>query len=119
MHSVQQNNTVQELWNVRLDSRDVMSHCAVAPLTALYQGILGLQPLRPGYAEMEIRPQLGDLEFVDVTAYTPQGAVKFRAEAQDGGHAISVTVPRTAVARLRKDDQRISLQPGETWTGVI
>ncbi|MGV3618779.1 MAG: alpha-L-rhamnosidase [Fimbriimonas sp.] len=92
MRSVTENNTLQEHWHVTPDTTSLMSHCPLAPLTALYQGILGLLPLRPGFAEMSVRPQLGDLREVDLTAYTPVGPVRLQADTR----RIVLDVPRAA-----------------------
>src|ERR1035437_9429861 len=66
MDSVRENNTLQEDWHARHDSDDQWSHCAVAPLYIAYQGLMGLMPLEPGFKRYELRPQLVDLEDLDL-----------------------------------------------------
>jgi hypothetical protein len=92
MRSVAENNTLQEHWHVTSDTTSLMSHCPVAPLTALYHGVLGLWPLTPGFGEMTVRPQLGDLREVDLTAHTPTGPVRLQADTR----TIALDLPRAA-----------------------
>lgn len=92
MRSVSENNTLQEHWHVTPDTTSLMSHCPVAPLTALYQGVLGLWPTQPGFAAMTVRPQLGDLREIDLTAQTPVGPVRLQADAR----SVVLDLPREA-----------------------
>ena len=76
--SVVLNGSIQEMWNIELGSIHLMSHCAVGPLTALYHGLLGLKPQKPGFAEYQIRPILGGLKSVEITTHLPIGALHLR-----------------------------------------
>ena len=100
MPSVVYNNTTSEDWVVRPDSTDQWSHCAVGPLFVLYMEIAGIRPARPGFEKVEIRPQLGDLASLDLTAHTPRGPIAFRAEAQEEGHHARVTLPADCPGEL-------------------
>jgi hypothetical protein len=91
--SVVRNNTISERFAVRPDSSDEWSHCAVAPLLALYMDVAGIRPAAPGFAKLEIRPQLGDLEELELVCHTPRGPVTFRAKAQEEGHRAWLTLP--------------------------
>ena len=91
--SVLRNNTLSEHFEVRADSTDQWSHCAVAPLLAFYMDIAGIRPAAPGFAKAAIRPQLGDLEELELVCHTPRGAITFRAAAQEEGHRAWVTLP--------------------------
>jgi hypothetical protein len=93
MPSVVYNNTTSEDWAVRPDSPDQWSHCAVGPLFVLYMDVAGIRPGAPGFEKAEIRPQLGDLAGLELTAHTPRGPIVFRAEAQEEGHRAWVTLP--------------------------
>src|SRR6185295_6554000 len=84
--SVVENNTIQENWSVRSDSTDQWSHSAVAPLYILFSDIAGIRPLAPGYARYQVRPQLCDLQDIELIAHLPQGALYFKAERVDDGH---------------------------------
>ena len=41
----------------------------------------------------QVRPQLGDLGQLELTAYAPIGRFEFRSEPVPGGHKIALTVP--------------------------
>jgi hypothetical protein len=98
--SVLKNNTTPEHWDVRPDSTDQWSHCAVGPLFVLYMDVAGIRPKAPGFATAEIRPQLGDLKELELVCHTPRGAITFRAEAQEEGHRAWVTLPADCPGEL-------------------
>ena len=98
--SVLNNNTTPERWDVRPDSTDQWSHCAVAPLTLLYREVAGIRPAAPGFAKAEVRPQLGDLKELELVCHTPRGPITFRAEAQEEGHRAFVTLPAECPGEL-------------------
>ncbi len=93
MASVVQNNTIQEFWEVRPDSADQWSHCAVTPIALLCTDIAGIRPAAPGFARCQVRPQLGDLAQLDLTAHTVRGPIRFVAQQVGGLHHITVTLP--------------------------
>lgn len=93
MASVIQNNTIQEAWDVRPDSADQWSHCAVAPLLLLFTGIAGIRPAAPGFARCRVRPQLGDLDRLDLTAYTVRGPIHLSARRAGGRHEVELALP--------------------------
>jgi hypothetical protein len=66
---------------------------AVGPLLLLYADVAGIRPAAPGFAKVELRPQLGDLADIELVCHTPRGPVTFRAEAQEEGHRAWVTLP--------------------------
>jgi hypothetical protein len=98
--SVVENNTIQENWSVRSDSTDQWSHSAVAPLYILFSDIAGIRPLSPGYSRYQVRPQLCDLQDIELTAHLPQGALHFKAERVDDGHRVTVVPPETGEGEL-------------------
>jgi alpha-L-rhamnosidase len=101
MPSVLLNNTISERWEVRPDSRDQWSHCAVAPLFVLVMDVAGIRPGRPGFERIVVRPQLGDLGALDLVAYTPPGPVGFQSRPEDEGHRVSITLPADCEGELR------------------
>ncbi len=46
-----------------------------SPVYLLGRYYLGVKPTRPGYTEFEVRPQLGDLEWMEGDVPTPQGMI--------------------------------------------
>jgi hypothetical protein len=95
MGSVIHNNTVQEFWTARPDTPDQWSHCAVSPLHLLFADIAGIRSTAPGFARFAVRPQLGDLGRLELTAHTTSGSFYFVAEPIDGGHRITLNAPPT------------------------
>ena len=91
--SVLRNNTTPEDWNVRPDSADQWSHCAVGPLFVLYMDVAGIRPAAPGFERAVVRPQLGDLASLELTCHTVRGSIAFRATKQDGGHRVALSLP--------------------------
>jgi len=75
MPSVWENNTLQEDWNATYDSGSQWSHCAVAPIVMLYQGIAGAKPLTPGGTKYRIWPKPCDLSLIDIDIQTLSGAI--------------------------------------------
>ena len=88
------NKTLQENWVVRADSVDQWSHMPVVPIYILFTEIAGIKPVEPGFAQCLIQPQLGDLQELELTAYTVKGPIQFRAVKIDQQHYVTVTVPR-------------------------
>jgi hypothetical protein len=50
------------------------------PAVALYQMILGVQPVAPGFAAYEVRPQPGDLKRVSGAVFSPRGPIRVLIE---------------------------------------
>jgi alpha-L-rhamnosidase len=93
MASVRENNTLQEDWEARHDSGQQWSHCAVVPLYIAHHGLMGLKPLEPGFRRFELRPQLGDLADLELTAFTDRGPIAMRAQGKPGGRQVQFEFP--------------------------
>jgi hypothetical protein len=112
MASVKENNTLQEDWEARPDSGQQWSHCPVVPLYIAYHGLLGLKPLEPGFKRFELRPQLGDLEDLDLTAFTVQGPVNLHSRGKPGERELVLQLPPDGQGELvLPQDEAIEL-PG-------
>ena len=119
MRSVIENNTLQEGWTARPDSRTQWSHCAVVPLYILAQDIAGVRPTAPGYARCQIRPQLGDLRELDLIVHTPHGPLHFTSRTEADGCRLRLDIPSQVDAELVVPEQlagSISLPAGSTAT---
>jgi alpha-L-rhamnosidase len=115
MDSVKLNNTLQEDWKAAPDSGAQWSHCAVVPLYIAYHGLLGLKPLAPGFRRFELRPQLGDLSDLDITAFTVQGPLSFRAHGPCGQREVTIQLPPNAQGELvlpRTEQVNLPTAPG-------
>ena len=54
----------------------------------------GLRPLAPGFQRVEWRPQLADLERLEVTAHTVRGPLHFRARGTSGNRELTLEMPK-------------------------
>lgn len=112
--SVNLNNTLQEDWEVYPDSRSQWSHCPVAPLYLVYMGLLGLNPVKPGFEEVDIKPQIGELESVIVTAQTVRGPIHFASEGVLGKRKLRIRLPEGMRGYLMLDSrEKVKLEEVE------
>ncbi len=72
----------------------------MAPLDILFMDIAGIRPVEPGFARCRIRPQLGDLKELRLTAHTVRGPIEFAAVADGGGHRVNIRLPEGLPAEL-------------------
>jgi alpha-L-rhamnosidase len=122
MDSVKENNTLQEGWKTRPDGGYQWSHCAVAPLYIAHQGLAGIRPLLPGYQRVEVRPQLADLEHLELVTYTPRGPLHFSSKGRLGNREIAIELPPGTQGELVVSrEENMSLQPatGEAPAGHL
>jgi hypothetical protein len=103
MDSVKLNNTIQENWTALPDSPDLWSHCGVVPLFTMYMSIAGITPTAPGFAQCRVRPQLADLESLELVVPTVRGEIGFSATGRTGSRTIRISVPDTIHATLMVD----------------
>ena len=78
---------------MRTDSTRRVEPLRGRPARRALHGRRGIRPAAPGFAKLELRPQLGDLEELELVCHTPRGPVTFRAKAQEEGHRAWVTLP--------------------------
>lgn len=117
MDSVRLNNTLQEDWTAAPDSGAQWSHCAVAPLFVTYMCLAGIRPLAPGFRRLEVRPQLADLESLELTAHTVRGPVQFHAHRQAAGHELTVSIPTACDRELVVPAGLLPLEGGKVVGG--
>ncbi len=94
------NNTLQEHWEVKPDSGSQWSHCPVAPLYVLYMSIAGIKPRQPGFSRVELRPQLADLEKLDLVAHTVRGPIQFASQGPLGSRKVTISLPADCAGEL-------------------
>ncbi len=71
-------STFWEMWSLS-KGRLTRSHChgwSAAPVFFLSSTVLGVRPVKPGYAEIEFHPRPGDLAFMRGRIPTPHGVVE-------------------------------------------
>lgn len=120
MSSVWANNTLQEFWVARPDEGSQWSHCAVAPLLALHQGVAGIYPLTPGSDMVRIFPQPGDLSSAAFDVQTAKGAIRFQSTGKVGKRLLKITLPKGVDAELWLDGrEKIQSVPVRVEAGGI
>lgn len=93
MDSVLLNNTLQENWHAKPDSTDEWSHCPYAPLFVTTMSLAGIKPLAPGFKRCEVRPQVADLELLELTVPSVAGAIEFSSRGRLGDRELALTMP--------------------------
>jgi hypothetical protein len=115
--SIATNNSLAEFWHPQPDSHDEWSHCAVSPLFLPITHFAGISPGEPGFATARIRPALGLLPSLDVTAHTVRGPIRFQAVRNGDEHAITVTPPADVAVVL--EVPRSTAIPGATFVESV
>jgi hypothetical protein len=71
---------------------------------------MGLKPLEPGFKRYELRPQLGDLEDLDATAFTVRGPVSLRSRGRPGSREVVLQLPPEAQGEVvLPEEERVEL----------
>jgi hypothetical protein len=84
-----------EAWDIKFKPNLDWNHAwGAAPANIIPRGLVGLEPLEPGFTKAVLRPRPGRLESFDATVPTIRGPVEvgFRKEA-GGALDLRVTVP--------------------------
>lgn len=90
-----------EAWDVTHKNNMTFSHpWGSAGGNAIVEGLCGITPLTAGFEQIKIKPQMGDLEWFDVTLPTVKGAVKLKAENGEDAFEMKVTVPTNTTAEV-------------------
>jgi hypothetical protein len=112
MESVQLNNTLQENWHAKPDSGDEWSHCPVAPLFVTTMSLAGINPLVPGFKRCEVRPQMADLDLLELTVHSVQGPIEFRGQGKMGSRDLTLKLPSGCEGELVVDQREtLTLKP--------
>ncbi len=94
MPSLLQNGTFSENWVPKLsESGQVWCQNGPVVLYVLYGDVLGIRPTAPGFTEFDVRPQLGDLPWIEGAAHTPGGPINIRCESDGGTLRMRLSVP--------------------------
>jgi hypothetical protein len=79
------------------------------PTSFLTEYILGVRPAAPGYSDVIIHPNLGDLEWVEGNVPTPHGTIYVKAFRQKSHLIVKMKLPAGIKAHVEV--------PGELWDG--
>jgi hypothetical protein len=92
--------TTWEAW--RAENHDSRNHAWSAPLPHLIRrGVIGLEPLTPGYGKLRIAPDFSAFDQLDTTCQIPQGAVRVAwRRVRPDAFSLEVVVPQDVKAVL-------------------
>ena len=79
-----------------------------SPIYLLGKYYLGVRPTKPGYEEFEVRPSLGDLDWIEGDVPTPHGMIHVSMDR----HQVTVSATE-GQGWLIVDDRRQQITPGE------
>jgi len=80
-----------------------------SPLYLLGRYFLGVSPTKPGYEEFEVRPQLGDLEWMEGDVPTPRGLIHLHIDR----HQARLQAPAGHGILCLPDGQKIAIEAGK------
>jgi hypothetical protein len=95
------NAVFEEYWEARSGTGSRCHAWSATPTYDLTTHVLGVKPLKPGYAEAEIAPWFGTLLHLEGAVPTPRGLIEVTLDRHRGGE---ITVPSGVIAHLRFDD---------------
>ncbi len=86
-----------EAWDDSFKPNQDWNHIAgAAPGNAIPFGLMGITPAEPGFARAVIKPQIGNLEWAEITLPTIRGTIKMKIK--DG--VMTVTIPANMTAEI-------------------
>jgi hypothetical protein len=65
--------------------------------------LAGINPMVPGFKRCEIRPQLADLDLLELTVHSVQGPIEFRGQGKVGSRELTVKLPSGCEGELVVD----------------
>ena len=71
-----------------------------APLLIASKYIAGIAPIAPGYAQFRIKPQMGELNFLNTTVCTVKGSITLEIKREKQQATIKVSVPKGTKAKV-------------------
>ena len=97
-------STLWESWEYEAGSKN---HAwAGGPLIIMSKYFAGIEPLKPGYDEISIKPQFGELTEVSAKATTLKGDIELEAEKNENSTKIKINIPtktRVAIPKVDSD----------------
>lgn len=93
--------TVWEYWNNTIGSKN---HAwSGGPLIIMSKYFAGVQPLKPGYSEILIKPDFGNLNKLSANVNTVKGTINIKAEKEeDNSLTLEINVPEKTLVAIEK-----------------
>ena len=95
------NTALEEYWEAKPGSGSRCHAWSATPTYDLTTHVLGVKPLKPGYAEAEIAPWFGTLRHLEGVVPMPKGLIEVTINRDRGGE---VVIPEGVIAHVRFDD---------------
>lgn len=91
-----------EAWDPSLKPNLDWNHAwGAAPANLIPRGLMGIEPLEPGFKRFRVRPQTGGLEQAKLKLPTPKGAVLLELNGKDSARwSAKLTVPAGSAAEF-------------------
>ncbi|MGQ1947740.1 alpha-L-rhamnosidase-related protein [Geofilum sp. OHC36d9] len=78
-----------EAWDMKYKPNSDWNHAwGTAPLNVITRHLWGVTPQTPGFAEVQIKPQLDGLEFSDIKVPTIKGVIEAKYKVGKDGHPV-------------------------------
>lgn len=85
---------------------------AAHPFYHFAASVAGVRPAAPGFASVEIRPDLGPLAWVEAKIAHPKGSVELRLEKTGESLVGEIALPTGIVGNLKLPTRSLPLRPG-------
>lgn len=97
---IQEGSTVTlEAWGEEYKSNLDWNHAwGAAPANIIPRRLMGVTPLLPGFEKIQIKPQVGDLEFASLTMPTVRGPVSVSVEQLTAYNRYIIEIPANTTA---------------------
>lgn len=90
-----------EAWGQEYKPNQDWNHAwGTAPANAMVRYVAGVQPLTPGYGKVQIKPQPGRIELVDLKLRTIRGDIAVRFENKRDRFGLQVNLPGNTTGRV-------------------
>lgn len=91
------------LWEYWFNSSGSKNHAwSGGPLIIMSKYFAGIQPLKPGYSEILIKPNFGNLNKLNSKVNTVKGKIEMQAEKIDGKLNLKIDVPEKTLVAIEK-----------------
>jgi hypothetical protein len=100
MHELNAANTT-EAWDPSGKPDMSKSHAwGSAAGNIIQRGLMGINPIEPGFKKVSIKPQTGDLRFAEMRLPTIKGEVTVKVSFEPDAYNIEVYIPANITARI-------------------
>lgn len=99
-------------WNGN-DSRSDCHAWGASPNFELFRTMAGIEPAAPGFAKVNISPNLGTLHQLRAVVPHPRGEIEVSFRITGNTHEADIALPRGITGTLNWDGAHRQLQPGE------